>query len=144
MKIKYVFYLLCICVTLVSCAQESQIVTFAVNNTSYQVPLNEAISVKHGELDFSIKRINESAIARYEFMSKTLDFLDDYSKTYINDLNTYLVLGTKTYGNDKTHLYHFFKVENDMQGISILVICPYDENEKYKEEIFRVVKSAHF
>jgi hypothetical protein len=144
MKIKCVAYLLILCFTLSSCAQESKIITFEVSEASYKTTLNEAVSVKDGEIDFSIKRINESAKSRYEFMVKTLDYMDNYSKRYIDDLDSYLILGSQTFGNDKTHLYHFFKKGNNNQGISILVACPYDLDEKYKEEIFRVVKSAHF
>jgi len=144
MKIKYMIYLLVLNFTSTSCAQESQIITFDVNEISYKTSLSEATNVKDGEIDFSVKRINESAKSRYQFMSKTLDFLDDYSKKYIDDLDTYLILGSKTFGNDKTHIYHFFKEGNSNQGISILVSCPYDLDEKYNEEIFRVVKSAHF
>jgi hypothetical protein len=126
------------------CAQQSRIISFEVDDETYEVPVGEAVNVKDGELHFSVKRINESAESRYEFMTKTLDFLDDYTKKYIQELDSYLILGSKSFGNDKTHLYHFFKKGNNSQGISVLVQCPYDVNEKYKEEIFRVVKSAHF
>ncbi|WP_422105875.1 hypothetical protein [Winogradskyella sp.] len=125
-------------------AQESKIVSFKVDGEIYKVPMGKAIDVKDGEIDFSVKRINESAKARYEFMIKILDFLDDFTKRYIEDLDSYLILGSKSFGNDKTHFYHFFKKGDDNQGISILVQCPYDSNEKNKEEIYRVVKSAHF
>lgn len=127
-----------------ACAQESEIIFFEVNDENYEVPIGEVIDVKDGEVSFSVNRINDSARSRYEFMTKTLDFLDDYSKKYIKELDSYLILGSGTYGNKKTHLYHFFKKGNNSQGISVLVQCPYDVNQKYKDKIYRVVKSAHF
>ncbi|MEP0263534.1 hypothetical protein [Dokdonia sp.] len=126
------------------CSLESEVVTFRVDGVDYKTDPGEALNVESGKISFSVKRINESAKKRYEDMTVMLDFLDDYNKRYISELDTYLILGSKTYDDKKVHLYHFFKRKNSSRGISLLVMCPYDENEKYKEKIYRVVQSAHF
>ena len=127
-----------------SCAQELDVVTFEVDGEEYITDINEGSTVKIGEVSYSAQTINGSAKKEYESMTPILDFLDDYSRRYISELDTYLILGSKTYGDKKTHLYHFFKKKNNRKGISFLVMCPYDENEKYKEQIYKVIQSAHF
>ena len=136
--------LLILSISFSGCGQEPEIVTFKIDENIYETSIGNAFEIKKDDISFSVKRINESAKKRYEFMSKTLDFMDDFSKEYISEIDAYLISGTKTFGEDKTYLYHFFKNVNGKQGISILVICPFDEDQKYKVEIFRVVQSTHF
>ena len=139
-----VFVLVLLTASFFSCSLESEVVTFHVDGVDYKTDPGEALTVDSGAISFSVKRINESAKNRYEDMTTMLDFLDDYNRRYISELDTYLILGSKTYDDKKVHLYHFFKRKNSSRGISLLVMCPYDENQKYKENIYRVVQSAHF
>ena len=139
-----IFVLLFLVMALVSCAQELEVVSFEVDEVEYKTDPGEPLTIENEELSFSVKRINESAKKRYEFMAPTLDFLDNYNGKFISELDAYLILGSRGDADKKIHLYHFFKKKNNRRAISILVMCPYDENEKYKEQIYRVVKSAHF
>ncbi|WP_299683769.1 hypothetical protein [uncultured Dokdonia sp.] len=129
---------------LISCKQESDVITFEVGGITYKTDVIKGSDVKSEEVSYSVHTIKESAKKRYESMTTLLDFLDDYSRSYIPELDTYLILGTQTYDDEKTHMYHFFKKKSDRKAISILVTCPYDENEKYKKQIYKVVESSHF
>lgn len=142
-KMKYMSFLFFSMIFLTSC-EDSQIVKIVIDGKLYQTPLEESLKVESGDITYFLKRYEGTALDNYLNRGTLFERFFGSSGEYLNDLHAYLIKGSKIFENGKTHLYHFYKEGNDSQSIFILATCPYDINEKYKEEIFRVVKSAHF